>query len=92
MMHKVSHAPMEMVHKKVVGDIAHAIGHTYYGASIENVSYSEKIKGGTDIISTISIDGANGSHFTAQETNMPEYEMLDWVMHQFLRFLREESL
>lgn len=91
-MHKVSHAPMEMMHKKVVRDIACAIGHTYYGASIENVSYSETIKGGTDIVSTISIDGANGSHFVAQQTNMPEYEMLDWVMHQFLRFLREESL
>lgn len=91
-MHKVSHAPMEMMHKKVVGDIAKAIDHTYYGASIESVSYSEAIKGGTDIVSTISIDGANGSHFVAQETNMPEYEMLDWVMHQFLRFLREESL
>ena len=92
MMHKVSHAPMEMMHKKVVRDIACAIGHTYYGASIENVSYSETIKGGTDIVSTISIDGTNGSHFVAQETNLHEYEFLDWVMHQFLKFLREEAL
>lgn len=91
-MHKVSHAPMEMMHKKVVWDIAHAIDHTYYGASIENVSYSETIKGGTDIVFTISIDGANGSHFVAQEKNLPEYEMLDWIMHQFLKFLREEAL
>lgn len=92
MMDNTNHAPMEMMHKKVVRDIACAIGHTYYGASIENVSYSETIKGGTDIVSTISIDGASSSHFIAQETNMPEYELLDWVMHQFLRFLREESL
>lgn len=91
-MHKVSHAPMEMMHQKVVSDILRAIDHTYYGASIERVSYSETIKGGTDIVSTISIDGANGSHFVAQEKNLPEYEMLDWVMHQFLKFLREESL
>lgn len=92
MMYKVSHAPMEMMHKKVVGDIAKAINHTYYGASIENVFYYETIKGGTDIVSTIRIDGANGSHFVAQETNMPEYEMIDWVMHKFLKFLREEAL
>ena len=91
-MDKIEHAPMEMMHKKVVRDIAKAIDNTYYGASIENVSYSETIKGGTDIVSTISIDGANGSHYVAQETNMHEYEILDWIMHQFLRFLREESL
>lgn len=91
-MNKVSHAPMEMMHKKVVRDIAKAVDHTFYGASIENVSYSETIKGGTDIVSTISIDGANGSHFVAQGKNLPEYEMLDWVMHQFLKFLREEAL
>jgi hypothetical protein len=91
-MDNTAHAPMEMMHKKVVRDITKAIDHTYYGASIEDVSYSETIKDGTDIVSTISIEGANGSHFVAQETNMPEYEMLDWIMHQFLRFLREESL
>lgn len=91
-MDKVAHAPMEMMHKKVVRDIAKAIDHTYYGASIEDVSYSETIRDGTDIVSTISIDGANGSHFVAQETNLHEYELLDWLMHQFLRFLREESL
>lgn len=91
-MDKAEHAPLEKFHKEVVGDIAKAIDHTYYGASIENVSYSETIKGDTDIVSTISIDGTNGSHFVAQETNLHEYEFLDWVMHQFLRFLREESL
>lgn len=91
-MDKAAHAPMEMMHKKVVRDIAKAIDHTYYGASIEDVSYSETIRDGTDIVSTISIDGANGSHFVAQEANLHEYELLDWVMHQFLRFLREESL
>ena len=91
-MDKAAHAPMEMMHKKVVRNIAKAINHTYYGASIEDVSYSETIRDGTDIVSTISIDGANGSHFTAQETNLHEYELLDWIMHQFLRFLREESL
>lgn len=89
---KISHAPMEMTHQKVVRDIAKAVDHTFYGASIEDVSYSETIKDGTDIVSTISIDGANGSHFVAQEKNLPEYEMLDWVMHQFLKFLREEAL
>ena len=89
---KISHAPMEMMHQKVVRDIAKAVDHTFYGASIEDVSYSETIKGGTDIVSTISIDGTNGSHYEAQEKNLPEYEMLDWVMHQFLKFLREESL
>lgn len=91
-MDNTEHAPMEMMHKKVVRDIAKAIDHTYYGQSIKSVSYSEKIKDDTDIISTIRINGANGSHFKAQETNMPEYEMLDWIMHQFLKFLREESL
>lgn len=85
-------APMEMMHKMVVRDIAKAIDNTYYGASIESVSYSETIKDSTDIVFTIGIDGANGSHFVAQEKNLPEYEMLDWVMHQFLKFLREESL
>ena len=89
---KISHAPMEMIHQKVVRDIAKAVDHTFYGASIEDVSYSETIKDGTDIVSTISFDGANGSHYVAQETNMPEYELLDWVMHQFLKFPREESL
>ncbi len=91
-MDKAAHAPMEMMHKKVVRDIAKAIDHTYYGASIEDVSYSETIRDGTDIVSTISFDGANGSHYVAQETNLHEYELLDWLMHQFLRFLREESL
>lgn len=91
-MDKIEHAPLEKFHKEVVGDIASAIGHTLYGASIKIVSYSETIKGGTDIVSTISIDGTNGSHFIAQEINLHEYELLDWVMHQFLRFLREESL
>lgn len=85
-------APMEMMHKMVVRDIAKAIDNTYYGASIESVSYSETIKDSTDIVFTISIDGANDSHFVAQEKNLPEYEMLDWVMHQFLKFLREEAL
>lgn len=85
-------APMELMHKRVVNDIASAIDNTYYGASIEDVSYSETIVDGMDIVSTIIIEGANGSHFKAQEKNLPEYEMLDWVMHQFLRFLREESL
>ena len=66
MMHKVSHAPMEMMHKKVVRDITKAIDHTYYGASIEDVSYSEEIIDDMDIISTIHINGANGSHFKAQ--------------------------
>ena len=87
-----AHAPMEMMHKKVVRDIAKAIDHTYYGESIEDVSYSEEFIDDMDIISTIHINGANGSHFKAQEKNLPEYEMLEWVMHQFLRFLREESL
>ena len=91
-MDKAAHAPMEMMHKKAVRDIAKAIDHTYYGASIEDVSYSETIRDGTDIVSTISFDGANGSHYVVQETNLHEYEFLDWVMHQFLRFLREESL
>lgn len=91
-MDKIEHAPLEEFHKEVVGHIASAIDHTLYGLSIKNVSYQETIKDGTGIISTISIDGANGSHFVAQETNMHEYELLDWVMHQFLRFLREESL
>lgn len=91
-MDKIEHAPLEKFHKEVVGDISSAIDHTLYGASIKNVSYQETIKDGTDTISTISIDGANGSHFVAQEANLHEYEMLDWVMHQFLRFLREESL
>lgn len=89
---KLSHAPMEIMHQKVVRDIAKAVDHTFYGASIENVSYSETIKDGTDIVSTISFDGANGSHYVAHETNMPEYELLDWVMHLFLKFLREEAL
>lgn len=91
-MDKIEHAPLEEFHKDVVGDIASAIGHTLYSASIKNVSYQETTKDGTDTISTISIDGANGSHFVAQEANLHEYEFLDWVMHQFLRFLREESL
>jgi hypothetical protein len=91
-MDNTAHAPMEMMHKKVVRDITKAIDHTYYGASIEDVSYSEEIIDDMDIISTIHINGANGSHFKAQEKNLPEYEMLEWVMHQFLRFLREESL
>lgn len=91
-MDNAAHAPMEMMHKKVVRDITKAIDNTYYGASIESVSYSETIKDSTDIVFTIGIDGANGSHFVAQEKNLPEYEMLNWVMHQFLKFLREESL
>lgn len=91
-MDKIEHAPLEEFHKEVVGDIASAIGHTLYSASIKNVSYSEEIIDDMDIISTIHINGVNGSHFMAQEKNLPEYEMLDWVMHQFLRFLREESL
>ena len=91
-MDKAVHAPMEMMHKKVVRDIAKAIDHTYYGASIENVFYSEAVIDDTDIVSTIIIEGANGSHYVAQETNMHEYEMLGWVMHQFLKFLREEAL
>lgn len=91
-MDNTAHAPMEMMHKKVVRDIAKAIDHTYYGASIEDVSYSEEIIDDMDIISTIYINGANGSHFKVQEKNLPEYEILEWIMHQFLRFLREESL
>ena len=91
-MDNTAHAPMEMMHQKVVRGIAKAIDHTYYGQSIKSVSYSEKIKDDTDIISTIHINGVNGSHFKAQEKNLPEYELLDWAMHQFLRFLREESL
>lgn len=86
------HAPMEEMHKKVVRDISNAIDHTYYGASIKSVSYSETIKNDIDIISIIRINGTNGAHFMAQEKNLHEYELLDWVMHQFLRFLREESL
>lgn len=91
-MDKIEHAPLEEFHKEVVGDIASAIDHTLYGPSIKNVSYQETIKDGTGTISTISIDGTNGSHFVAQETSLHEYEFLDWVMHQFLRFLREEAL
>lgn len=85
-------APMELMHKRVVNDIASAIDNTYYGASIEAVFYSETIVDGMDIVSTIIIEGANGSHYVAHETNMPEYEMLSWIMYQFLRFLREEAL
>jgi len=36
-----THAPIEMMHKKVVRDIAKAVDHAYYGASMENVSCSE---------------------------------------------------
>ena len=86
------HAPMEMIHREIVDDIVSAIDCTLYGASIADVKYSEIATPDGDIVSGLSIESTTGNNANSNAVNLDEYEFVDWVMHRFLRFMRENSL